>query len=213
MKKISGNIIFTLKCLLLVVHPTINFQAHISNYLFCRNSQTAHRCTEITAQPFWQPGGAWRGQRPWWAAPRSRSLLQLAKYCFMWKFQLIIYLTFKNDFIKKQIYSLSSKASSSQLPFSVMDKKRRQRHRLWHFSPLPPFPILWTIIFSFLSYVSVSRRTKLDSWLMTINNFIYTDPWCPHLWSEAMKVVDLSVMIKSAWVCHMWGTCELNSAF
>jgi len=102
---------------------------------------------------------------------------------------------------------------TSLLPFSVMDKKRRQRHRLWHFSPLPPFPILWTIIFSFLSYVSVSRRTKLASWLMTINNFIYTDPWCPHLWSEAMKVVDLSVMIKSAWVCHMWGTCELNSAF
>ena len=142
MKKISGNIIFTLKCLLLVVHPTINVQAHISNYLFCRNSQTAHRCTEITAQPFWQPGGAWRGQRPWWAAPRSRSLLQLAKYCFMWKFQLIIYLTFKMILSKSKYILFLQKLPPPSFPF-LWWIKREGRDIVFdislHFHPFPSY--------------------------------------------------------------------------
>ena len=147
MKKISGNIIFTLKCLLLVVHPTLKFQAHISNYLFSRTSQTAQSCTEITAQPFWQPGGAWQGQRLWWAAPRCRSHLQLAQHCFTWKFQLIIYLAFKMILTKSKYILFLQKLPPPSFPFLpvriiFMDKKRRQRHHLWHFSPLPPFPIL-----------------------------------------------------------------------
>ena len=141
-KKMSGNIIFTLKSLFLVTHPSLKFQAHISNYhLFLRPSQTAHTRTEITTWPFWQPGGAQQGQRHRQTAPSCRSLLQLAKYRFIWNFQRIIYLAFKLILSKSKDTLFLQKLTPPGFPFlSVMIMftgiKITQSHCLWHLSPL-----------------------------------------------------------------------------
>lgn len=179
MKKISGNIIFTLKYLLLVVHPTLKFQAHISNCLFRRTSQTAQSCTEIPPSPSGSQV-AWQGQRLWWAAPRQKPP-EPAQHCFTWKFQLIIYLAFKM-ILSKSKYIFLQKLPPPTFPFLpvriiFMDKKRRQRRRSLTFLSTSTFSCPMSHHFFFLFSMSwLPRRTKLDSWHMTTNNFLYTDP-------------------------------------
>ena len=129
MKKISGNIIFTLKCLLLVVHPTINFQVHISNYLFCR-SPSGSQVVRGRARDL--------GELP----PRCRSLLQLAKHYFMWKFQLIISLTFKMILSKSKYILFLQKLPPPSFPF-LWWTKREGRGIVFdislHFHPFPSY--------------------------------------------------------------------------